>query len=116
MESITEHEKIKQQILKVLNWNDEEYFWYQIECGIKYLQLYLPNDVEGQELLKKQSMFWNWWKNHWYAREQAFVHTTEIMCLSLCVELYYSLHDANELVKEIKPGRVILGKMFATQI
>ena len=55
-------------ILNLTGFTELEYNWMQYEQGLEWLKLNDANWVfEGCKL------FWNWWKNQWSIRDNAFV-------------------------------------------
>jgi hypothetical protein len=106
---------IEREVLHLLGWSLEEHALFVYERGISYLDFYLHDDPDGKRLLEGQKLFWNWWKNNWYARNQEFVPMAYGCPLDLRIEVYIALHDPLDLSKEIKPSKIVLGEAFATQ-
>ncbi|MBU7576607.1 MAG: hypothetical protein KAF40_00970 [Flavihumibacter sp.] len=106
---------IIEQVRKVLKWDMEQYAMFQYEQGLAYLEKYLPADVDGQRILEREAMFWAWWKMCWYRRDEQFL----VDCIEaeshLALNCYYYIHDADELIQDIKPPKHISRVTLLTQ-
>ncbi len=99
---------IQEQILLRLGWTEQQYFQFQYETGLKYLEYYLFADPAGQRLLEGQQLFWNWWKKMWEAREQTLLtELGEEVETGLFTDVFNYVHDPLELSCEIKPSKII---------
>lgn len=63
----------KQQICRLLGWSLLQYAEYVEQKGIQYLQEILFADEHAIRELTKGGMFWSWWKNHWFRRDETFL-------------------------------------------
>lgn len=76
----TDLERVKEQILILLDGTSEQYNKFQYDMGIKFLEL----ETEGVEAdvsrISNSQLFWGWWKNQWYARDQYFLHISAALC------------------------------------
>lgn len=113
MTTINDRIIIQEKVMSLLGWTIEDYTWFQYESGLKYLEYYLVNDIEGQQLLQSKRLFWAWWKLRWINRDIVFVGTAEKCTQNLCRELYDCLHDPQELIHEMKPPRLVTKYAFA---
>jgi hypothetical protein len=111
---IINQQAIRQQLISLLGWSLEKYCQFQYQCGLTYLELYLPNDEEGQRMLAAEKFFWNWFKNHWAARDEQFLNEYAYCDKDLVNKGYQYINDPAELVTEIQPSRVVIREAFAT--
>lgn len=107
----------KERIIKQLQWSEMDYAQYQYEQGILFLQKYIPNDPWGIEMLERNRIYWNWWKNQWHSRDVAFLEC-EIQAGSLkqLEAVYMSLHNAAALVDDIFPSRIVIDSSYSQMI
>lgn len=110
---------VQQQVQRLLGWTELEYADFQYEQGIAYLQAYIPNDQHGIDILLREKIYWNWWKNHWAIRDQDFIDVaddgTSCSHKTLC-NLYRKFHSVKLLVDTIFPNAVVLGESYAKMI
>jgi hypothetical protein len=108
---------LKEQVLKVLQWGEQTYCDHQYNTGLAYLNYYIPTDAMWMEFLVRSKIFWNWWKNKWAERDQAFMVQVggawEHVKVSTLVELYLQLNDPYELSHDCKPHGVVLTESYA---
>lgn len=102
-------------IQAMLDWDSERYKKFQIKCGCAYLQHYIPRDPEGIDMLVKESMFWNWWKNRWMDRDEVFL-LIKFDVGDDIISDYNRMHSPVELAKEIHPTAISLGNSYANMI
>lgn len=110
-------EELKNEVMKLLNWNDEEFQAFVFETGMTYLEQYFLDDVDAVNKLKVKKEFWNWFKNHWIYRDQAFFESfflDDDFPVYFKREMYQALHKPEILICEIYPSSVILGNDFST--
>lgn len=111
---------LKKCICKLLDWDELQYGYYMMNAGRNYLIYYTNNDevIIGQ--MERSRLFWNWWKNHWLLRDEAFFFDNENQLQQLSLQniqlLYQHTHDALLLSREIYPSGVVLGNSYANMI
>jgi hypothetical protein len=107
-------------IRAVLDWSELEYGTFQYECGLAYLRHYITHDKWGQDMLQRSQMFWNWWKNQWATRDQAFIaeHGEGLKKerTETAQTFYRYLHDPATLASEIYPGRLVMDESYSSMI
>ncbi|KAA2245520.1 hypothetical protein F0L74_06055 [Chitinophaga agrisoli] len=105
-------------ICGLLSWEQMEYAEFQHDTGLEYLRLYIPDDPDGQDLLIRSQIYWQWWLNHWLARDRSYILARVDCNLSTDERrfLYRALNNAGELVRDIYPNRVILEQSYAEMI
>lgn len=82
----------------------DEHTMYVYEQGLVYLQKLLPNDVDGQRILEREKLYWNWWRLRWNKRDEIFnEHFSEFRDLPQLVDVYLDLNDGAELINDIRP-------------
>lgn len=101
------------RILDLLHWNLAMYCAFMHNCGLKYLELYIGKDEQLAAQLDKQQVFWNWWKNLFNARNEAFIEEWDGMEDTISVDdlrtIYRDIHNPALLACEIKPPRIVYG-------
>jgi hypothetical protein len=109
-------ELLKREICRLLKWDELQYCEFQYRYGCEYLQHFLPGDPVGIDLLLKQRLYWNWWKNQWHNRDHAFLASVALHLVSLTMEdltvIYTYHHDVRILVREISPNGIILSSSY----
>lgn len=122
MNNYTQHinEKMKsakEQVMKLLNWDANQYAEFQYKMGCQYLQAYIPNCPQQIDELIENKIFWNWWKNEWLFRDNAFINS-DIMKVkpATAKAIYLANNDAEVLVFEIYPSGVVLNSRYAEMI
>lgn len=105
-------------IQKALQWTEQEYFNFQFETGIAYLEHYIPGDAHGIDMLSRDRIYWNWWKNHWAQRDEQFMslYTEEFSHPKILAKVYHGFHNVYTLLNEIYPGAAILSDSYAVMI
>jgi hypothetical protein len=103
-------------IIRLLGWSELEWANYQYENGLLYLQGYLPDDDEAQDVLQRSRIFWTWWKNHWTNRDEHFIDTARLINDSeLLAQVYLEMHDGRLLSGNIYPNRFVITESFKTK-
>lgn len=104
------------RILDLLQWTLAEYSAFMHNCGLQFLENYIGKDVQLAAQLDKQQVFWNWWKNLFNARNEAFIEEWDGLEDEVTVEylrkIYRLINNAELLACEIKPPRIVYGKAF----
>lgn len=111
-------DKARSDIQQALQWTEQEYFNFQFETGIAYLEHYIPGDQHGIDLLSRDRIYWNWWRNHWAQRDEQFLSlfTPEFSHPKILEKIYKGFHDVYTLVNEIYPSAAILNDSYAVMI
>lgn len=110
-------ELLKQEVCRMLEFDEQQYADMQFKAGCQYLQAYIPNDPTGIDQLLEQPIYWNWWRNHWAMRDEQFCYGhVECLGMKLRTDLYHQLHNPNILASEIRPNGVILRLAYAGMI
>lgn len=110
-------DEIKARVCDLLDWDEMQYATYQMQAGQEYLRHYIPADPDGQDMLIHSRTFWNWWKNHWTARDRAFLGgNVADISLRTRLQLYADLHDAASLAGAIYPNGVVLEMSYSEMI
>ena len=111
---------LKQGIEQLLGWSQFEYGNFQYECGLAYLRHYITHDQWGQDMLQRSRLFWNWWKNQWAFRDEAFLaeHAEGLnkVRMETRITMYKYVHDAAMLASEIYPNRTVLDESYCMMI
>lgn len=105
-----EAEETKAAVCELLKWSSDDYNVYLYETGEEYLQHFLPNDAEGADMLRRRKIFWNWWRNHWAARDKRLVLAA--ICWPYDAGemqlIYKENNDACTLAAAIYPNGIIM--------
>ena len=124
MNSYTNHIKnemqsTKARIMALLNWSEVDYGNFQYETGLSYLRFYIPDDIEGIDMLTRSRIFWNWWKNHWLQRDAGFISykrsLTECKTRTL-IKIYQAVHCPQALAGELRPHAIVLTETYSVMI
>ena len=105
----------KRQVINRLEWDELQYGEFQFKIGCSYLQNYIPNDPDGIDMLIKERMFWNWWKNRWAERDEQ-VLLMQFSPTGNIVTDYKWMHNPVELAGLIRPNAICLGDCYAILI
>ncbi|MGN6601206.1 MAG: hypothetical protein ACTHK8_02080 [Ginsengibacter sp.] len=123
MNSYTQHIKnemktTKERVMQLLRWEETSYADFQYRMGCQYLQAYIPHDPAGIDELVEKRIFWNWWRNHWLARDKAFLmnHNIEKVSTKTALAIYKELHNPEVLAYEIYPNGAVLTDSYAKMI
>lgn len=103
-------------IIQMLGWNEMEYAEYMEEQGLEYLHRYAGSDLLAINELAKKKTYWDWWKNHWFIRDQRFLLLFTDGPVNILCHCYKQQHAAKYLVSDIYPPAVVLGNDFAKMI
>lgn len=121
-EPATGIEELRYIVQQLLHWNDEQFGMYVYETGLEYCAAYFGRDQKTIDQVTRRKEFWNWWKLHWYKRDQCFVEFCQMadgfedepLTVTDRLIIYHDLHRANVLACEIYPNRIVLGSDFHT--
>jgi 3'-phosphoadenosine 5'-phosphosulfate sulfotransferase (PAPS reductase)/FAD synthetase len=109
-------EDLQAEIIKLLHWSEEELSQFIFESGLAYLEAYFIGDADAIDKVSRFKAFWNWFKNHWTYRDQAFLECCWLddMPIEFRLKMYQSLHKPEVLACEIYPSSTVLGDDFST--
>lgn len=123
MNAYTKHIKqqnppVKEQVMALLNWTDQDYHDFQYRMGTNYLQYYIPRDPQGIDMLIESRIFWNWWRNHWMFRDAAFVQDAQVIVSNkeTALSIYFITHHPERLIGTIYPNAAVLHDGYAKMI
>lgn len=122
MNSYTQHIKqqmknTKERVMELLRWDETSYADFQYRMGCQYLQSYIPNDPTGIDDLLEKKTYWNWWRNHWLARDTAFINSNiHKVNPATTLSIYKDMHNPDALVHCIYPTGAVLEASYAQMI
>ncbi len=122
--------RLKATVGQMLRWTEMDFSKFQYEQGIAYLKAYTSPPIplsgrEGEEInewavsaLERSRLYWNWWKNHWVNRDEAFIEFTNNTAHDLETrrDIYSDMHDGKTLAASIYPNGIILNESYALMI
>src|SRR5688572_3587801 len=97
------------RVIDLLQWRPEQYARFVYDSGIEYLEKYIGQDKEAISIVESRVQFWNWWKLHFNARNEAFIEEWDGMedqLRATTLEAYYlDINSAEVLAAEIHPPK-----------
>jgi len=111
--------RLKAAICSALNCTVEQYAQLVYAEGLKYLRYYLPDDKEGQNMINRSRVFWNWWKNHWATRDAEFKSLLErypVNDAEIRLQLYLQYNDGKQLAENLHPQSVVMEESYSEMI
>lgn len=111
---------LKQEVCRLLEWDELQYGEFQYKIGCQYLQHFISIDPVAIDTLTRNKLYWNWWKNQWHDRDFGYLtnpwlyHPDVPVEDKLCIYRFY--HDAEVLSLEISPNGIILGSAYSKMI
>lgn len=115
-EDLTEYAKqraliasTQQEICERLRFTRDDLSQMMYEQGIIYLEEFHKDAPLMARLMEQDKVFWNWWKNGWHYRNEMFLRDLELcaVCLPLQRIAYTGYNNGKELVKLMRPTRVV---------
>ncbi len=104
------------RVIDLLHWNPALYAMQVYNAGLQYLVAYIGNDEAAIDQLTARKEFWNWWKNQWNVRDDAFINEWDGLEDSIprrdLESLYKELHNPKVLACEIHPPKIVYGTQF----
>lgn len=104
------------RVIDLLHWNPALYAMQVYNTGLQYLVAYIGNDEAAIDQLTARKEFWNWWKNQWNVRDDAFINEWDGLEDSIprrdLESLYKELHNSKVLACEIHPPKIVYGTQF----
>ena len=65
----------KNLVCRLLGITMQEYEMQLFEAAFQYLELQLPGDDGGQQMLANGRYFWLWWTSQWEMRSEVVLHS-----------------------------------------
>lgn len=114
----TTDKTLQKEVAALLNWDMQQYSQFIEDCGIAYLEKYIPNYPQVVKQITRSKIFWNWWKAAWEKRDQQFVETIDLATDSIIdpVEIYTELHDPRSLAEAVYLNGQVLQESYAEMI
>jgi hypothetical protein len=109
-----EQQQAKAQVMRMLNWNDQQFANFQFEMGFEYLKFWIGEDQFGFAELPQTASFWAWWRNHWHKRDLEFISRSATLSVNECRRFYRLFHDAEAI--EYQPNSVVMDDAYAQMI
>jgi hypothetical protein len=108
---------LKARICRLLRWTEEQYFHFQYNSGLTYLEHYVPDEHYAQEVSKSR-IFWNWWKLQWMNRDEVFLeHISESsISVSTVEELYLEMNNGVKLTESNHPHSTVMEESYAQMV
>lgn len=104
-------------ILLLLKWDELKYCYYKYHTGLDYLYLVSNGDTEVFAMLEQSRTFWNWWRNQWQLRDEAFVSSCiDVIHTDNRRRIYGSMHNAQNIYNDITPNRTVFEESYAEMI
>lgn len=107
-------QRAKEQVMRMLDWNDQQYANFQFEMGYEYLKFWVGDDDFGMKELPLTASFWAWWRNHWHKRDEDFINRSSLLTVAECRRFYRLFHDAETI--EYQPNSVVMDDAYAQMI
>ena len=108
----------KHEIMLLLLWTEFDYCNFQKRMGQQYLQSYISKDPAAIDALLATPIFWNWFRNQWMARDEAFVNDPLVIasCPAKRLAMYYAINNPDRLISERYPSGVVMAAGYAKMI
>lgn len=106
--------QIQKDIMKLLDWDVSVYASFMYNCGLQYLEIYIGPDEEAINMLTPKQQYWNWWKNLFLIRDEAFLDQWQDTEIDLVIlrRHYRTAHSPAILACEIHPPSHVYGNNF----
>ena len=105
-------------VMALLLWDENKYAQYVYDCGIAYLNKYLPDYPQVVRQIIQSKVYWSWWKIHWQKRDLEFME----QCynwdegVEARIEVYEQLQDPRTLAAAIYLNGQVLQESYAAMI
>lgn len=124
-------EALRASICEILQWRELELNAFLFEQGIKYLETWMPEihaegdaPEKGKEnkqfwisAFSRTTTFWQWWKNHWINRDEAFLDGLNFnLSRETLRRIYREVHNGEVLGQDITPHGSILERTYGEMI
>ncbi len=115
---MTTTKTLQSQVCYLLKWDDQQYSQFIYDCGLEYLRYYIRN--ESKEIIDhiiRSRIFWNWWKQNWFLRDQVFIDSNPVdLNVQTWRFIYNGLHDPMILAAEIYSNGIVLGESYSLMV
>lgn len=102
------------RVCQLLGWDIETYTNYQHEKGLEYLAEQADNRNWDVDIMAKTPRFWDWWINHWNARDAEFIGTWNDWPMSWLRRKYNDLNAVEGF--SFWPHKIIMEQSYAIMI
>jgi hypothetical protein len=67
-------------------------------------------------MMVRDRTYWNWWRNHWHARNVEFLADPEVeaCCIDLQRKMYTALNDGEKLHELLHLSRIVYASALPT--
>lgn len=81
----------------------------QYETGEAFLDAYLKDDTVMCEMMKRDKLYWNWWRNEWHERHTAFLDDLELSLRPIAFQklVYQEANSVEKLLEILRPPRIV---------
>ena len=109
---------VQRNVMALLGWDEQKYAQYIHDCGVKYLEKYIPEYRVVINQIIRSEIFWNWWKAHWEKRELQFIESIDYEESPLldAEEIYMEYHDPRTLAIALYLNGQVLQESYAQMI
>lgn len=106
---------IEQRICNLLQWEKEQYAEMVFENGLQYLKGLAPDYPQVVSQISRNEIFWNWWRSHWYRRDEQFLEECETWETSLDKyrRVYINHNDPQMLLRNVYLNSQVLHDSYA---
>lgn len=104
-------------ILSLLHWDEMKYCYFKYKAGLDYIFLLSKGDTDVFAMLEQSRTFWNWWRNHWQLRDEAFASSCiDIIRTANRRRVYVSMHDPEKIFKDVYPNYAVFEDCYAEMV
>lgn len=103
-------DETQKEVAEILECTYDEISDMQIDIGCEFVEKYFEKDKLMIILIKKDNMFWNWWRNKWHNIDSCFTISAALSdwSVSLCRSEYERLHDVEKALQTLRPPRFVI--------
>ncbi len=100
----------KHEVMRLMRWTELDYCEFQMKAGRQYLQGYIPHSPEYIDYMLESSIFWNWFKNQWLQRDEAFIKDVDVIKgdRQFRLQVYCLVHHPERLISERYPTGIVM--------
>lgn len=99
------------QVMRLLDWNEQQYTNFQFEQAFEYLGFWIGEDVFGYKELPLTASYWAWWRNHWHRRDVEFIAQAQPMSINERRKLYNHINDPETI--DYTPHSAVMADAYA---
>lgn len=108
--------QLQRVVCFLLRLSAEQYSQLQYQAGIDYLRT-KGYDASMCAVIESSRIFWNWWRNEWATRDQAFVNSVEKGdTLAMLKEQYLYNNSPRTLAASVHPNATVLNESYSVMI